>query len=226
MVWRKYYKIVGEIMGYILEVMPFILSGFKTTFWVFAVTAIFSLPLGVVVTLLRLSKIKIISFLTGLYILVIRGTPLLLQIIFVYFGLPILGIVLNRELAVALAFILNYAAYFAEIFRGGINSMDIGQFEAAKVLGLSKKDTYFGIIFPQVFKRVLPSMGNELITLVKDTSLVYALGLGDILRAAKTMANKDATIVPLFIAGGIYLVFIAVVSLVLKKTEKSLEYYR
>lgn len=206
--------------------MPFMLDGFKTTLWVFCVTALFSIPLGVIVCLLRLSKIKIVSLLIQVYILIMRGTPLLLQIIFIFFGLPIMGIVLNREIAVSIAFILNYAAYFAEIFRGGINSIDVGQFEAAKVLRLSKKTTYFGIILPQVFKIVLPSLGNELITLVKDTSLVYALGLGDVLRAARTLSNKDASIVPLFIAGGIYLIFIGIVTIGLRQVEKRFEYYR
>jgi len=213
-------------MDYLVEIAPFLLEGFKTTLWVFAITALFSIPLGIIVCLLRLSKIKIISLITQGYILIMRGTPLLLQIIFVYFGLSIMGIVLNRELSVSIAFILNYAAYFGEIFRGGINSIDIGQFEAAKVLRLPKTTTYLGIILPQVFKIVLPSLGNELITLVKDTSLVYTLGLGDILRAAKTLSNKDATIMPLFIAGGIYLIFIWFVTLVLKEVEKRFEYYR
>ena len=116
-------------MDYIIEVLPFLLDGFKTTLWVFGVTAIFSIPLGLIVCLLRLSKIKVISLLMQVYILIMRGTPLLLQITFIFFGLPILGIVLNRELATAIAFILNYAAYFAEIFRGGINSIDKGQFD-------------------------------------------------------------------------------------------------
>lgn len=213
-------------MDYILSITPFIMSGFKTTLWVFLVTTLFSIPLGVIVCLLRLSKVKIIRFFIQGYILVMRGTPLLLQIIFVYFGLPIVGITLNREIAVSIAFILNYAAYFAEIFRGGVNSIDIGQFEASQVLNLSKKTTYLGIIIPQVFKVVLPSLGNELITLVKDTSLVYALGLGDILRAAKTLSNKDASLIPIFVAGGIYLIFIGIVSYILKRVENKFEYYR
>ncbi|CAK7018994.1 amino acid ABC transporter permease [Tissierella sp. P1] len=213
-------------MDYILSITPFILSGFKTTLWVFAITALFSIPLGVIVCLLRLSKIKIIQFIIQGYILVMRGTPLLLQIIFVFFGLPIIGVVLNREIAVSIAFILNYAAYFAEIFRGGVNSIDIGQFEASEVLKLSKKTTYLGIIIPQVFKVVIPSLSNELITLVKDTSLVYVLGLGDILRAAKTLSNKDASLIPIFLAGGIYLIFIGVLTYVLRNIENKFEYYR
>lgn len=213
-------------MDYIIEVMPFILKGLKTTMWVFGVTALFSILLGLIVCLLRLSKIKIVSLITQGYILIMRGTPLLLQIIFIFFGLPLVGIVFNREMATAIAFIINYAAYFAEIFRGGINAIDIGQFEAAKVLKLPKRTTYLGIIFPQVFKNVLPSLSNELITLVKDTSLVYALGLGDILRAARTLSNKDASTIPLFLAGGVYLVIIGVLTYILKKTEEKFEYYR
>ena len=213
-------------MDYLIEVMPFILSGLKTTMWVFGVTAIFSIPLGLLVCLLRLSKIKLVRIISQGYILIMRGTPLLLQIIFIYFGLPLIGIVFNREVATAIAFILNYGAYFAEIFRGGVNSIDIGQFEASKVLKLSKKTTYMGIIFPQVFKNVLPSISNELITLVKDTSLVYALGLGDILRAARTISNKDASIVPLFLAGGVYLIIIGILTYILRKVEEKFEYYR
>ena len=213
-------------MDYLLEVMPFILSGLKTTMWVFGVTALFSIPLGLIVCLLRLSKVKLVRIVTQAYILIMRGTPLLLQIIFIYFGLPLIGIVFNREVATAIAFILNYTAYFAEIFRGGVNSIDIGQIEAAKLLKLSKKTTYLGIIFPQVFKNVFPSISNELITLVKDTSLVYALGLGDILRAARTISNKDASIAPLFLAGGVYLIIIGILTYILKKAEDKFEYYR
>lgn len=213
-------------MNYLMEVFPFMFNGLKITFWVFMVTAIFSIPLGLIICLLRLSKIKPISFLMKIYILIMRGTPLLLQIIFIFFGLPLVGLVLNRQWAAAVAFILNYAAYFAEIFRGGINSIDAGQFEAAKVLKLSKLNTYLGIIFPQVFKIVLPSLGNELITLVKDTSLVYVLGLGDILRAAKTLSNQDASLIPLLIAAIVYLVFIAILSYLLKYAEGKFDYYR
>lgn len=213
-------------MNYIISITPFILSGFKTTFWLFIVTSLFSIPLGAIVCLLRLSKVRIIRLLIQSYILIMRGTPLLLQIIFVYFGLPIIGITLNREIAISIAFILNYAAYFAEIFRGGVNSINIGQLEACKVLDIPKETTYLGIIIPQVFKIVLPSLGNELITLVKDTSLVYTLGLGDILRAAKTLSNKDASLIPIFLAGGVYLIFIAFVTYILKIVEKRYEYYR
>jgi polar amino acid transport system permease protein len=213
-------------MNNIIEMMPLILDGLKTTVWVFALTAIISIPFGMVVCLLRLSKNKILSEIMQLYILVIRGTPLLLQLIFIFFGLPIVGIVINREAATLIAFVLNYAAYFAEIFRGGVVSINKGQYEACTVLGISRKDTYFGVVLPQVIKRVLPPVGNELITLVKDTSLVYVLGLGDILKAAKTLSNTQASLIPLFVAGAIYLLLIAVVTYGLKHVENRYDYYR
>ncbi|NTW70925.1 MAG: amino acid ABC transporter permease [Eubacteriaceae bacterium] len=213
-------------MDYIMDMMPLMLKGFKTTVWVFAFTAIFSIPLGMVACTLRLSKNKVLQGLMQFYILIMRGTPLLLQLIFIFFGLPLIGIVLNRETAVIVAFVINYAAYYAEIFRGGIISISEGQYEASKVLGLSKAQTFFGVILPQVVKRVLPPVGNEIITLVKDTSLVYALGLGDVLRAAKTLANTQASLVPLFLAGIMYLIFIAIVTYFLKRIEIRYEYFR
>lgn len=213
-------------MGTILEFMPLLLQGLRTTLWVFFATAVLSIPLGLAVTLLRVSKSPIISGLTQLYILLMRGTPLLLQIFFVFFGLPYLGIVLQREHAAVLAFTLNYAAYFAEIFRGGLVSISDGQVEASKVLGISRMDTYVGIILPQVIKRVLPPVGNELITLVKDTALVYILGLGDVLRFARTASNASASITPFFAAALIYLVLVAIVTLLLKFAEGRYAYYR
>ncbi len=213
-------------MENIIKIMPFMLDGLVTTVWVFFFTAVFSIPLGMIVCLARLSKYKLLQGLMQLYILIMRGTPLLLQLIFIFFGLPLVGITLNRETAAVVAFVLNYAAYFAEIFRGGIISISQGQYEASKVLGLSKTDTYFGIVLPQVIKRVMPPVGNELITLVKDTSLVYTLGLGDVLRAARTLSNEQVSLAPLFIAGIMYLVMIAVVTLLLKKTENKFDYYR
>jgi polar amino acid transport system permease protein len=213
-------------MNSIIEMMPLMLQGLQTTMWVFVLTAIFSIPLGMLTCMLNLSKIKFLQRLMQLYILVMRGTPLLLQLIFIYFGLPLIGITINRETAVVIAFVLNYGAYFAEIFRGGVISISKGQYEASKVLGLSKVDTYFGIVLPQVIKRVLPPAGNELITLVKDTSLAYVLGLGDVLRAAKTLSNTQASLVPLFVAGAIYLLFTAIMTYCLKLAENKFNYYR
>jgi len=213
-------------MEYIIEIMPLMLQGLKTTLWVFVLTAIFSIPLGMIACTLRLSKNKFLQGIVQFYILIMRGTPLLLQLIFIFFGLPYLGIVLSREIAVVIAFILNYGAYFAEIFRGGLLSIDKGQYEASSVLGLSKADTYFGIVLPQVTKRVLPAVGNELITLVKDTALVYTLGIGEVIRAAKTLANRQASILPFIVAAVIYVVIIAIMTYLLKRAENKYNYYR
>ena len=155
-----------------------------------------------------------------------RGTPLLLQLVFVFFGLPLMGIVFDRFDAVIVAFSLNYAAYFAEIFRGGIQSIDKGQYEGAFVLGFSKFDMYRRIVFPQVIKRVLPAMSNEVITLIKDTAIVYAIGLNDILRIAQIAQNRQASIVPLIEAGAVYLVLIGILTIMFKKIENKYAYYR
>ena len=192
----------------------------------FALTLILSVPLGIVVALCRLSKIKLLNRMMEIYILVMRGTPLLLQIIFIFFGLPIVGISIDRMPSAILAFTLNYGAYFAEIFRAGISSIDEGQYEGAEVLGLSKVDTFFRIIMPQAIKRVLPPVTNEIITLVKDTALVYAVGFDDLLKIGKTATNRDATLMPLVLVAVIYLLLILVLSKVLAHIEKKFDYYR
>jgi len=202
------------------------LEGLKITLSVFFITLIISVPLGIMIAFLRLSKNKIISQMSNLYILIMRGTPLLLQLIFVFFGLPLMGIIFDRFDAVILAFSLNYAAYFAEIFRGGIQSIDKGQYEGAFVLGFSKFEMYRKIIFPQVIKRVLPAMSNEVITLIKDTAIVYAIGLNDILRIAQISQNRQASIVPLIEAGAVYLVLIGILTITFKKIENKYAYYR
>ncbi|NMB27811.1 MAG: amino acid ABC transporter permease, partial [Tissierellia bacterium] len=160
------------MFGYIYTLLPAMIDGLITTLEVFFFTLILSIPLGIIVAIGRLSKVKLISKITELYIWVMRGTPLMLQIVFVFFGLPIVGVIFDRFTAVLIAFILNYAAYFGEIFRGGMESIDKGQYEAAKVLGLTPYKTFTRIILPQMFKIVLPSIANEVITLVKDTSLI------------------------------------------------------
>ena len=189
------------------------IEGLKVTLLVFFITLIISIPLGIMIGFLRISKNKIISQIVNLYILIMRGTPLLLQLVFVFFGLPLMGIVFDRFDAVIVAFSLNYAAYFAEIFRGGIQSIDKGQYEGAFVLGFSKFDMYRRIVFPQVIKRVLPAMSNEVITLIKDTAIVYAIGLNDILRIAQIAQNRQASIVPLIEAGAVYLVLIGILTI-------------
>ncbi|MCR8744579.1 amino acid ABC transporter permease [Romboutsia lituseburensis] len=202
------------------------LQGLSITISVFLMTLIISIPLGIFITFLRSSKNKLISKLSKTYILIIRGTPLLLQLIFIFFGLPLLGIVFDRYTAAIIAFSLNYAAYFAEIFRGGINTIDKGQYEGALVLGFSKFDMYKKIIVPQVIKNILPAMSNEIITLVKDTAIVYTIGLNDILRIAQIKQNQQASLIPLIQAGLIYIIIIAVLTQIFKQIEKRYSYYR
>ena len=149
-----------------------------------------------------------------------------MQLVFVFFGLPLVGITIDRFIAATLAFVLNYGAYFAEIFRGGILSIDKGQYEAAEVLGMSSKDTFFRIILPQAFKRILPPVANEVITLVKDTSLVYVVGLDELLKVGKIASNRLSSLVPLLIVGIVYLIIIGILTKVLVKIEDKYNYYR
>ena len=155
-----------------------------------------------------------------------RGTPLLLQLIFVFYGLPLIGIVFQRYEAALFAFILNYGAYFAEIFRGGFQSIDEGQYEGARVLRLSYGQTLRKIVIPQVVKIVIPSIGNEVINLIKDSSLVYVIGLGDLLRAGNVATSRDVTLVPLLLVGVIYLILIGIATYVLHKVEQRYSYYK
>lgn len=207
---------------------PMLIEGLKTTIGVFLITLLFSLPLSILVANLRLSSNKIIRNLTSSYIYIMRGTPLLLQLMFIFFGLPLLSNFLkfDRISSIFIAFILNYTAYFAEIFRSGINSIDLGQYEAAKVLGLSKPFTFRNIIFPQVMRNIMPSLSNEVISLIKDTSLVYILGVSDILKAAKSVSNTYASFTPYIVVGLVYLILVAIVSRKLGKLESSYEYFR
>lgn len=213
-------------MSYILEIMPQVLEGLIITLEIFGCTLLLSIPLGIVVALMRISKSIILKQISGAYILIMRGTPLLLQIIVIFFGLPLVGIDFERFPAAILAFTLNYAAYFGEIFRAGIMSIDSGQVEGAQVLGLSQKDIFFRIILPQAFKRVIPPVANEITTLVKDTSLVYVVGMDELLKIGKTAANRDVSLAPLLIVGVVYLIVIAIFSQLLKKIEKKYDYYK
>lgn len=210
---------------YIYTLLPAMIDGLATTLQVFSITLILSIPLGIVVAIGRLSKIKLISKIVELYIWVMRGTPLMLQIVFIFFGLPIVGITFDRLTAVLIAFVFNYAAYFGEIFRGGMESIDKGQYEAAKVLGLTSYKTFMRIILPQVFKVVLPSIANEVITLVKDTALVYIVGIGELLRAGKIASNRDVSLMPLAMVGMIYLLLTAIFTTIFNRTEKRYSYY-
>lgn len=213
-------------VNYIGEILPSLLSGLVMTLRIFFETIIFSLPLGIIVGLGLTSKSKILNGILSIYVWVVRGTPLLLQLIFVFYGFPILGITFPRFEAALIAFVINYAAYFAEIFRGGIQAIDPGQYEAAKVLKLTHWQTLRKIIIPQVMKIVWPSIGNEVINLFKDSSLVYVIGLGDLLRAGNIAMSRDVTLVPLILVAIIYLALIGICTLILKKIEAHFSYYR
>lgn len=205
-------------------------SGLLVSLEIFFLTLLFSLPLGMVVAFGRMSKNRILSAVTKFYISVMRGTPLMLQLIVVYFGPYYLFRIRvgadYRFIAVILAFVLNYAAYFAEIYRSGLQAMPKGQYEAAKVLGYSKTQTFFHIILPQLIKQVLPAVTNEIITLVKDTSLAFAIAVAEMFTIAKQLAAAQATIVPLMIAGLYYYVFNLIVSFAMERIEKHYAYYR
>ena len=197
---------------------------------IFFVTLIFSLPLGLIVCLGRMSKIGILRALVSAYISVMRGTPLMLQLMVVYFG-PyfIFGIRISKGyslIAVFIGFSINYAAYFAEIFRGGIESISKGQYEAAYILGYSRVQTFFRIILPQVIKRILPSVTNEVITLVKDTSLAFVVAVAEMFTIAKQIASSQTTMTPFICAALFYYVFNLVVAVVMDRIEKKLNYYR
>ncbi|KOA20003.1 arginine transport system permease protein ArtQ [Clostridium homopropionicum DSM 5847] len=213
-------------MNNIINLLPQIFEGLKVTLQVFILTLVFSIPLGVLIAVGRLSKNKIVSSVTGFYVLIMRGTPLLLQIVFIFFGLPIIGIAFDRFPAAILAFVLNYGAYLAEIFRAGISSIDEGQYEGAKVLGLPPRHIFMKIVLPQATKRILPAVANEVITLVKDTALVYVVGLDELLKIGKIASNKEASLIPLVAVGIIYLLLIAVFTQLFKLIEKRYSYYQ
>ena len=203
------------------------LQGTLMTLRIFFSTLVFALPLGLLVSLGRMSKIKIINWPVRPFILIMRGTPLMLQLLFVFYGLkPLFGIQLDRVIAAQVAFALNYAAYFAEIYRGGIESIPDGQYEAAKVLGFNKKQTFFRIILPQVVKRIIPPMGNEFITLVKDTSLAQVIAVVELLKVTNNWVSSAVSMVPFVIAAVFYLVMNGVVTRCFTIAEKRLSYYR
>lgn len=205
-------------------------EGFWVTVQIFVLTLVFSMPLGLIVSFGRMSKCKVLRLLVKVYISVMRGTPLMLQVLVVYFGpYYAFGWKLGtgyRFPAVILAFVVNYAAYFAEIYRSGIESMPVGQYEAAQVLGYNKCQTFFKIILPQVFKRVLPSITNETITLVKDTSLAFTVSVAEMFTVAKQIGAAQTSIAPLMAAGVFYYVFNLIVATVMEGLEKKFSYYR
>ena len=199
------------------------LDGANITLQMFFITLLLSLPLGLVMALARMSKYKPLSFLVETYIWLMRGTPLMLQLLFVYYALPLIpyiGIKLSDFPAAVLAFVCNYGAYFAEIFRGGIQSIERGQYEAGKVLGMTYVQTMRRIILPQMIKRVLPPISNETITLVKDTSLIYVLAMNDLLRTARTIVQREFDLTPFFIAAVFYLAMTLILTWMFNKLEK------
>lgn len=204
----------------------FMLEGSLITLKLFGLTLLLSLPIGFLLSLGRISKFKPLSFIVWIYTWLLRGTPLLLQLLFIYFGLAILGVTISdRFIAALIAFVLNYSAYFAEIFRGGILSIEKGQYEAADVLGMSYGQTVRRIVLPQVFRRVLPPVGNEVINLIKDTSLVYVLGIMDLMRVADTAATTRLSITPYLYAGAMYLILTLILTQVISLLEKKFSYY-
>ena len=203
------------------------LQGTLVSASVFFLTLLFSLPLALPVALGRMSKNPLIRGPVNLYVLIMRGTPLILQLIFVYFApYYLFKVSYDRFTAVIVAFSINYAAYFAEIYRGGIEAIPTGQWEAAKVLGFTKSQTFFRIVLPQVVKRILPASANEVITLVKDTALAQTIGVAELFRVAQNASARQFSTMPIFIAGAFYFVMNWAVSAAFTKAEKSLSYYR
>ena len=204
-------------------------EGLGRTCAIFFLTLLFALPLGLAVAQLRMSKNKVVSSLTKAYIAVLRGTPLMLQLLAVTYGpFYLFGVSVSREklIPVVIAFSLNYAAYFAEIYRGGIESIPIGQYEAAEVLGYSKVQCFNRIILPQVIKRIVPAVTNEVVTLVKDTSIAFTVAYQEMFTIGKQIANSQTSFMPFVIAGVFYFAFNAIVGWVMGRVEKRLSYYR
>ena len=195
---------------------------------IFFLTLLFSLPLGLIVAFLRMSKIRLIRNIAQVYISILRGTPLMLQLLAVTYGPFYLfgsGVARNKLIPIIIAYSMNYAAYFAEIYRGGIERMPVGQYEAATVLGYSKFQTFMRIILPQVVKRILPSVTNEVITLVKDTSMAFTVAYQEMFSIGKQIANSQTSFMPFIIAGVFYYIFNSLVAFVMNRFEKKLSYY-
>ncbi|MEH7492718.1 amino acid ABC transporter permease [Neobacillus sp. 3P2-tot-E-2] len=212
-------------LDYFTSILVPMLEGAQMTVLLFVIAIIVSIPLGFLLTIAVKSSLKPLSLLAQGYIYIMRGTPLLLQLLLICFGLPMLPVVgeylvLDRFVAACLGFVLNYAAYFAEIFRGGLLAIDKGQYEASQVLGLSKWQTTTRIILPQMFRVTLPAIANESVTLVKDTALLYAVAVPELLHYAQTAVNRDFTIVPFFVAGLIYLVMTLFLTFIFKGIER------
>ncbi len=199
-----------------------LMEGFKTTLHFFILTLIGSIPLGLLLALIEQKLPKWLGSIIRVYVYLFRGTPLLLQMMFVFFGLPFVGIVLGRFESALFTLIINYAAYFVEIFRGGLNAIPSGQYEALKVLSINRWTGLYRVIIPQLWQIVMPSVGNEVISLIKDTSLIYILGLDELLKTGRTLANQSASLLPFVYVGIIYLIFTGITTLILNKIEKKI----
>ena len=212
-------------MDNIVDISLYILQGAAISLKIYAVTILFAIPLGMLCAMGKLSKFTPLKWFLEGYTWLFRGTPLLLQLFFVYFGLPFLGIELSREMAAYVTFVVNYAAYFTEIFRAGIQSIDKGQYEAAKALGMNYRQTMKSIIIPQAIKVILPPTGNEAVTLIKDTALCSVIALADIQRNAKSVVSRTASVEGYFMAAVLYLVMTFVIINIFKYIERRFAYY-
>ena len=206
-----------------LSMLQPLYNGFVTTVQFFIFTLILSIPLGLIIALLAQRFSKTLGLIVNGYVYLFRGTPLLLQMMFMFFGLPFIGIVLGRFEAALITLVLNYAAYFVEIFRGGLNAIPKGQYEALQVLSINRFNGLKNVILPQLWKFVMPSVGNEVISLIKDTSLIHILGLEELLKVGRTMSNQQASLMPFVYVAIIYLLFTGVTTLVLRFIERRIE---
>lgn len=228
-----------------MTVTASLLEGFGTTLKIFALTLLFALPLGLIISFGSMSKWKPVKWLVKTFVWIIRGTPLMLQLIVIYYGPGLIGrwagqiemknfitaylstwSVLDRFAAVLIAFIINYACYFSEIYRGGIESIPIGQYEAGQVLGMTKAQTFFKVVLFQVIKRIVPPMSNEIITLVKDTSLARIIAVYEIIWSAQVYIKSAGLLWPLFYTGVFYLIFCGLLTILFGRIEKRLDYYK
>lgn len=213
-------------MSNLINLIKILFTGLGNTLLIFVLTLIIGIPIGILVAIAKNSKYKVISFITNIYILIIRGTPMMLQIIFVYFApYYLFNISYDRFTAIIIAFVINYAAYFSEIFRSGILSIPIGQKEAAYTLGMDRIQTFFRILLPQIIKRILPALSNEVISLIKTTSLAQIIGITEVFALAQKQSSFQFSIVPLCVAGMMYLCLCILITFVFNKAEKKLSYY-
>lgn len=223
---NQFFLQLAETMNYVGVLMPTLLEGAWVSIKLFTFTLILALPLGLPFALGSNSKFAPFRWISKIYIWIFRGTPLMLQLFFFYFYIPIsTGITVSAFITAIITFVLNYAAYFAEIYRGGIESIDKGQYEAAQSLGLDRRQTMFGIIIPQAVKRVLPAVSNEAIVLIKDTALVYVIGVGELLKASRSAVNRDVDVTAFVVAALIYLLLTFVLTLLSSYLEKRYSKY-